>query len=233
MLDDLGMNKFRILVVEDEPLVRDLLRESLTIGGYDVETADDGLEALNKIQKTAFDLIVADINMPKLNGYELIQKLRELNDETPILILSARSETYDKNLGLRLGADDYMTKPFSLEEIMLRINAILRRTGHQRSVIEQFSVGDFEVSQDNFTISYDSQALELSPTEYRLMIFLLQNPRKVITKKECLSHVWGIDFSENFAIVDTYVSYLRKKLKVLGFEGLQTVRGIGLKLDIE
>jgi two-component system OmpR family response regulator len=177
------MNKFRILVVEDEPLVRDLLRESLTIGGYDVETADDGLEALNKIQKTAFDLIVADINMPKLNGYELIQKLRELNDETPILILSARSETYDKNLGLRLGADDYMTKPFSLEEIMLRINAILRRTGHQRSVIEQFSVGDFEVSQDNFTISYNSQALELSPTEYRLMIFLLQNPRKVITKK--------------------------------------------------
>ena len=220
-------------MVEDEPAVRDLLRESITIAGYVVETAEDGLDAWNRLRSQQFDMIVADINMPKMNGYELIQKLRDSNDETPILVLSARSETYDKNLGLRLGADDYMTKPFSLEEIMLRINAILRRAGHSRAVIEQFSVGDFEVSQDNFTISYKSQALELSPTEYRLMIYLLQNPKRVLTKKECLSHVWGIDFSDNYAIVDTYVSYLRKKLKVLGFEGLQTVRGIGLKLDLE
>jgi two-component system, OmpR family, response regulator len=227
------VKKYEILVVEDDTDSRELLRESITIGGYSVTTAEDGLDALNKITKNQYDLIVSDINMPKLDGYQLIQKLRESNNETPILVLSARSETVDKNLGLRLGADDYMTKPFSLEEILLRINAILRRAGSQRSTIEQFSIGDFEVHHDNFTISFKNKVLELSPTEYRLLVFLLQNPTRVITKKECLSHVWGIDFSENFAVVDTYVSYLRKKLKAMGFEGLQTVRGIGLKMEFE
>lgn len=226
------MSKAKILVVDDEAGVRDLLSDALRISGYDVATEADGLAALNTLARERFDLVISDINMPKLDGFELLERLRGRADETPVLLLTARDERGDVAEGFRKGADDYLTKPFGLEELVLRTAAILRRTQGAAATQTALSVGLFTMNDDLHEARYDAQLLELSPTEYRLLQQLLLNADRVVTKTTLLSTVWGMDFTTNTGVVDTYVSYLRKKLSAAGYEGLATVRGVGIRLAV-
>ena len=226
------MSKAKILVVDDEAGVRDLLSDALRISGYDVATEADGLAALNTLARERFDLVISDINMPKLDGFELLERLRGRADETPVLLLTARDERGDVAEGFRKGADDYLTKPFGLEELVLRTAAILRRTQGAATTQAALSVGLFTMNDDLHEARYDAQLLELSPTEYRLLQQLLLNADRVVTKTTLLSTVWGMDFTTNTGVVDTYVSYLRKKLSAAGYEGLATVRGVGIRLAV-
>jgi len=229
------MAKARILIVDDEPGVRDLLTDALSMSGYETVNAEDGLDALNQLRSAAVDLVIADINMPKLDGFGLIQHLRDRGDQTPVILLTARADRHDVTQGLRLGADDYLTKPFGLEELVLRVAAVLRRTmgGGHGSGGGPLEVGRFLMRDDQHTVSYDGQDLELSPTEYRLLQYLLERPGRVVSKTTLLADVWGMDFSTSTSVVDTYVSYLRKKLQPVGFNGLNTVRGVGVKLIVD
>lgn len=225
------MASAKILVVDDEIGVRDLLADALGLAGYEVATSIDGLDAANRVTRERFDLIISDVNMPKLNGFELLARLRDRGDEVPVLLLTARDERGDVAAGFRAGADDYLTKPFGLEELVLRVAAILRRTQGQFRAGE-LKVGSFELSEDNHEAKFNGELLELSPTEFRLLQQLLLNADKVVSKTTLLATVWGMDFTSNTGVVDTYVSYLRKKLSAVGFDGIATVRGVGIRLVV-
>ena len=226
------MSAARILVVDDEAGVRDLLTDALHLQGYAVTTAPDGLEALNLLRRERFDLVVSDVNMPKLDGFELLSKLRGNGDSTPVLLLTARDTRQDVTHGLREGADDYLTKPFGLEELVLRVAAILRRTAASSPIAPSHSIskGGFTVDEDAHEATFADQPIELSPTEFRLLVHLLANANRVVGKAELLSAVWGMDFSANTGVVDTYVSYLRRKLAAVGYTDLATVRGVGVRM---
>lgn len=226
------MSKAKILIVDDEAGVRDLLNDALQISGYDTEVAEDGLAALNWLRVNRADLIVSDINMPKLDGFGLLEQLRKKGDETPIILLTARGEKQDVTRGLRTGADDYLTKPFGLEELVLRVAAVLRRTNPGGAGSTDLERGPFWLSEDQHRLTYEGTDVELSPTEFRLFQYLLEREGKVVSKNTLLADVWGMDFTTNTNVVDTYVSYLRKKFSALGFEGLVTVRGVGIQLVI-
>lgn len=229
------MSDARILVVDDEAGVRDLLTDALHMQGYTVVSAPDGLEALNLLRRDRFDLVISDVNMPKLDGFELLAKLRGNGDATPMLLLTARDTRQDITHGLREGADDYLTKPFGLEELVLRVAAILRRTANSQPVNSPHAImrGGFEVDEDTHEAQFNGQSLELSPTEFRLLVHLLERANRVVGKAELLSAVWGMDFAANTGVVDTYVSYLRRKLAAVGYTGLATVRGVGVRMLVE
>ena len=225
------MSAARILVVDDEPGVRDMICDTLRLSGYEPFEANDGFLALKWLRENSVDLIISDINMPNMDGYELLERLRAIGDETPALMLTARGERGDVTRGLRLGADDYVTKPFGLEELMLRIAAILRRTkgaGDGGSV--DIVCGPVTLNEDRHSVTLNGQPIDLSPTEFRLLYELMIKNGKVVTKATLLDVVWGMAFAANATVVDTYVSYLRKKLHVDGFEGIKTVRGIGFQI---
>lgn len=227
------MSQPRVLVVDDEVGVRELLGDALRMGGYQVVEAADGLAAIRELERQAVDLVVADVNMPKLDGFGLVEKLRGQHNQTPVLLLTARGDRTDVARGLRAGADDYLTKPFGLEELMLRVAAILRRTMPAAPLEDVIKRGDFEINRDVHTALYKGVELELSPTEFNLLAYLLERAGKVVSKTDLLADVWGMSFTSNTGVVDTYVSYLRKKLAAHGFENLQTVRGVGVRLLVE
>lgn len=229
------MSDARILVVDDEVGVRDLLTDALQMQGYGVVCAPDGLEAWNLLRRANFDLVISDVNMPKLDGISLLKKLRIGGDSTPVLLLTARDQRQDVTHGLREGADDYLTKPFGLEELVLRVAAILRRTANTESnlIPTELSVGAFRISDETHEAFYGDEALELSPTEFRLLSYLLEHAGKVVSKQTLLSAVWGMDASAGTGVVDTYVSYLRRKLAAVGFKDLATVRGVGVRLLVQ
>ena len=221
--------KAKILVVDDESGVRELVGDVLELEGYQVTVAADGLEALSLIRKERFDLYVLDINMPKIDGLVLLEKVRGAGDPTPALLLSARREKDDVHQGFRTGADDYVTKPFSIEELALRVEAILRRTsGGQSSNV--LRCGPISIDVDQHLVTHQEDVIELSPTEYNLLQYLIERKNKVVTKEALLESVWGIDFENNSTVVETYISYLRKKLHRNGFEGIKTVRGVGFQI---
>lgn len=225
------MTAARILVVDDEPGVRDMICDTLRLSGYAPFEAADGFLALKWLRENSVDLIISDINMPNMDGYELLERLRALGDETPALMLTARGERGDVTRGLRLGADDYVTKPFGLEELMLRIAAILRRTigsGEQSS--EDIICGPVVLNEDRHSVTLHGKPVELSPTEFRLLYELMIKQGKVVTKATLLDVVWGMAFAANATVVDTYISYLRKKLHTENYEGIKTVRGIGFQI---
>ena len=221
----------KILVVDDEPGVRDMLCDALSIAGYQAVAAIDGFAAHILLREQKFDLIITDINMPVMDGYELLERLRTAGDNTPAILLTARGERADVTRGLKLGADDYVTKPFGLEELTLRVAAILRRT--QGAAVAEplvLVVGPVELDEDAHTVKVAGQSIDLSPTEFKLLHELMKRPGKVVTKNQLLDVVWGMGFANNASVVDTYISYLRKKVQINGFEGIKTVRGIGFQI---
>lgn len=223
-------NSPRILVVDDEAGVRDLICDALNMSDFQSLQAVDGLAALSAIRKDRFDLIILDINMPKLDGLGLLEKIRNDGIEIPALILSARNDKSDISAGLKLGADDYMTKPFSIEELVLRVRAILRRTSNSSSVTNKLNCGPISMDLDRHQVRLNDQLIEMSPTEFRLLEQLILRSGKVVSKEILLSNVWEIDFDTTSTVVDTYISYLRKKLHKDGFEGIKTVRGVGFQI---
>ena len=223
------MKKAQILVVDDESGVRELVGDVLELEGYEVTIAIDGLDALSRIRKEKFDLYVLDINMPKIDGLVLLEKVRAAGDLTPALLLSARREKDDIHKGFRVGADDYVTKPFSIEELALRVEAILRRTQSlQKSNI--IRCGPVSMDLDQHLVMHEEEVIDLSPTEYNLLQYLIERKNRVVRKDALLNEVWGIDFENNSTVVETYISYLRKKLHRNGFEGIKTVRGVGFQI---
>ncbi len=224
------MENLKVLVVDDEPNIRDLLSASLRFQGHQVLTAANGNEAINKIVDNQPDVVLLDVMLPDISGFGVTKKIRSLGIDVPILFLTARDDTEDKVTGLTVGGDDYVTKPFSLDEIIARISAIMRRTGKDQSR-SQIVVGELTINEDAHEVTVNGQLVDLSPTEYQLLRYLATNPNRVLTKAQILDHVWEYDFNGEMGIVESYVSYLRKKLDPLSSEPLiVTKRGVGYML---
>jgi len=219
-----------ILVVDDEPGVRELLGDSLRIAGYTAEVASDGSEALRILKLEKIDLCIVDINMPNMDGFTFLETIRKQNNKTPVLLLSARDAPTDVSKGLRIGADDYVRKPFSLEEILLRVAAILRRTEPKTTTSVELHCGPLTLDPGTHEVHFENEFIELSATEFHLLEVLLSKKNKLFTREQLLSEVWGIDFDSETSVLDTYISYLRKKIHREGFSPITTVRGVGFKL---
>jgi two-component system OmpR family response regulator len=222
------MENVKVLIVDDEPNIRDLLSTSLRFAGFSVHAVANGADAVHAAEKGEPDIILLDVMLPDMNGFSVTKKLRSMGINAPVLFLTARDETEDKITGLTVGGDDYMTKPFSLDEIVARIHAILRRTKAAEVEESVLEVGEIKINQDAHDVFVNGTLVDLSPTEYKLLRFLMSNPNRVLTKAQILDHVWEYDFNGEMGIVESYVSYLRKKLDPLTSEPLiQTKRGVG------
>ena len=225
------MEILKVLVVDDEPNIRDLLSASLRFAGHQVATAANGTDAINMITETKPDIVLLDVMLPDISGFGVTKKIRGMGIEVPILFLTARDDTEDKVTGLTVGGDDYVTKPFSLDEIMARISAIIRRTSKDGQDGSMITVGELTINEDAHEVTVGAQVVDLSPTEYQLLRYLATNPNRVLTKAQILDHVWEYDFNGEMGIVESYVSYLRKKLDPLSQEPLiMTKRGVGYLL---
>jgi two-component system OmpR family response regulator len=225
------MESLKVLVVDDEPNIRDLLSASLRFAGHQVSVSPNGTDAINKIIELQPDIVLLDVMLPDISGFGVTKKIRGMGIETPILFLTARDDTEDKVAGLTVGGDDYVTKPFSLDEIMARISAIMRRTSKDSTPGSVIRVGELEINEDAHDVSVNGQLVDLSPTEYQLLRYLATNPNRVLTKAQILDHVWEYDFNGEMGIVESYVSYLRKKLDPISSEPLiVTKRGVGYML---
>ena len=220
-----------ILIVDDEAGVRELLGDALRIAGFETAMAQDGMSALTAIRNRKPDLLIIDINMPLMDGFELVERLRSTGDNTPALMLSARADRIDVTRGLTLGADDYVTKPFGLEELLLRVKAILRRSLISNVDPVNLKCGPISIDESSHSVYFNEDQIELSPTEFRLLQVLIENKNRVLSKSLLLDEVWGITFESESTVADTYISYLRKKLHRDGFEGIKTVRGVGFVIQ--
>ncbi|MCJ0872633.1 response regulator transcription factor [Streptomyces sp. AP-93] len=227
-----------VLVVDDEPNIRDLLSQTLRLVGFEVVSATTGFEALTAAEDARPGLIVLDVMLPDLDGFEVAARLRAAGRDVPVLFLTARDSMDDRIRGLTAGGDDYVTKPFSLEEVVLRIRAILRRTGaatgaHPQDVPDPvLRYADLELDEDRHEVRRAGRRIELSPTEFNLLRFLLEHPGRVIGKAQILDRVWSYDFGGDSRIVESYVYYLRKKLDTTGPRLIHTVRGVGYTLRL-
>jgi two-component system OmpR family response regulator len=220
-----------IMVVDDEPGVRALLQDALRIAGFETLEATDGMSALTLLRTHKPALLVIDINMPLMDGFELVERLRSNNDLTPVLMLTAREDKSDITRGLKIGADDYVLKPFGIEELILRIKAILRRSVKNTTTPNLLTCGPISIEDDQHLVTFNGEEIDLSPTEYRLLQILIEKKGRVLSKNLLLDEVWGITFESESTVVDTYISYLRKKLHRDGFEGIKTVRGVGFQIQ--
>ena len=219
----------RILVAEDETSLNDLLQDALRMNGYETISAIHGMEALRLIREEKPDLVILDINMPNLDGFEVIEKIRNENNNIPIIILTARDKKDDKSIGFSLGADDFVTKPFGLEELLMRVAAVLRRSKNTPTSGNVIISGKISMDLSNYRVSVNEEVIETSPTEFKLLQYLMENIGRVLTREQILSAVWGLDFATDGAVLDTYISYLRKKL---GKDAnIRTVRGIGYQIE--
>ncbi len=223
----------RLLVVDDEPNILELLSVSLRFAGFEVATATNGVDALNTAREFGPDLLVLDVMMPGLDGFEVAKQLRSHGDSTPVVFLTAKDATEDRVQGLTLGGDDYVTKPFSLEEVVARIRAVLRRTSGAavpEAPTLRLSFADIVLDDDTHEVWKGDDEVELSPTEFNLLRYLLQNPNRVLSKRQILEHVWNYDFGGDGNVVESYVSYLRRKVDTSEPRLLHTVRGVGYVL---
>jgi len=219
----------RILVVDDEPHITDLVAMALRYEGFEVETAATGAAALRAVEEFRPALVVLDVMLPDLDGFQVAERLVAARARVPILFLTARDAVEDKVRGLTLGGDDYVTKPFSLEELVARIRALLRRTGTGEGGGPLVFV-DLELDEDTHEVRRGGVPIELTATEFRLLRYLMVNAPRVLSKAQILDHVWNYDFGGDANIVETYVSYLRRKVDTLGPPLIQTVRGVGYRL---
>jgi two-component system OmpR family response regulator len=216
----------RILVVDDEESLTDLVSSALRFAGYEVATENNGFDALRSIKARTPDLVVLDVNMPEIDGFEVCRRIRRNGYEVPVIFLTARDDIDDLRAGFRQGGDDYLTKPFSLEELGLRMEALLRRS-RPASGSSLLTVGDLVLDEDGHQVWMGDDEISLSPTEFRLLRFLLINRGRVLSKAQIVDYVWEYDFDGNYGIVETYISYLRKKLDDADGTLIQTIRGIG------
>ncbi|MDO8209469.1 response regulator transcription factor [Conexibacter sp. CPCC 206217] len=219
----------RILVVDDEPAVRSALERALRLDGYDVALAADGAQALDALSGVAHDAVVLDVLMPELGGLEVCRRLRAAGDRTPVLMLTARDRVADRVSGLDAGADDYLVKPFALEELMARLRALLRRTGADERDLLRF--GDLALDPVAHEVERGGREIELTRTEFLLLELLLRHPRQVLPRSVIFEHVWGYDFGSTSNSLEVYVGYLRRKTEAAGEPRLiHTVRGVGYVL---
>ncbi len=219
-----------LLVVDDEDNLRSMLAAALQHHGFGVTTAANGREALDVIPSTRPDLVLLDVMMPDLDGFEVCRRLRSGGDRTPVLFLTARDATEDKVRGLTLGGDDYVQKPFSLEELVARAEAVLRRTGDGADGSIVHTCADLTMDDDAHRVTRNGDEISLSPTEYNLLRYLLVNQGRVLSKAQILDHVWKYDFGGDGGVVETYVGYLRKKVDHLEPKLIHTIRGVGYTL---
>jgi two-component system, OmpR family, response regulator len=220
-----------ILVVDDEPAITELLATALKYMGYQVSTAASGFAALDAAASAAPDLVVLDVMLPDIDGFEVCRRLRAARDFVPVIFLSARDTEDDRVTGFVRGGDDYVTKPFSLEELTLRIGALLRRVrGGGLETAARLRYRDLEMDEDRHQVWRAGSEVELSPTEFRLLRYFLLNPERVLSKQQILDHVWQYDFNGEDNVVETYVSYLRRKVDDVEPKLLRTVRGFGYVL---
>jgi two-component system OmpR family response regulator len=225
----------RVLVVDDEEHITELLAMGLGYNGFDVERQASGRGALAAIEARRPDLVVLDVMLPDLDGFEVARRLRRAEGAgaaIPIIFLTARDTTQDKVEGLRLGSDDYVTKPFSIEELIERVKAVLRRSSGAGPGAGKLAFAGLELDEDTRDVWRDGRLVELTPTEYRLLHYLLRNARKVLTRDQLLQGVWDYDFAGNASVLETYISYLRQKVDADGPPLIHTVRGVGYSLRL-
>ncbi len=208
-----------------------MLAAALRHHGFAISTAENGREALSMVASQAPDLILLDVMMPDLDGFEVCRRLRTEGNKTPVLFLTAKDETADKVRGLTLGGDDYLQKPFSLDELVARAEAVLRRTGAERSG-SVFRVLDLEMDDDAHRVTRSGEEIALSPTEYNLLRYLLANEGRALSKAQILDHVWIYDFGGDGGVVETYIGYLRKKVDTGDTKLIHTIRGVGYSLRV-
>ena len=220
----------RILVVDDEPSIVDALATALRYEGFDVHEESTGRGALKAAESLRPNLIVLDVMLPDLDGIEVTKRLRRDGVRTPVLFLTARDSTEDKISGLKVGGDDYVTKPFSLGEVVARIQAILRRAGAGAPKDSTLRFADLVLDEETHEVWRAGTPVHLTATEFNLLRYFMQNPRRVLSKGQILAHVWDYDFEGDDNVVETFVSYLRKKLDRLGPPLIQTIRLVGYSL---
>jgi two-component system, OmpR family, response regulator len=220
----------RILVVDDEAYITDLIAAGLRFVGFEVDTAAEGRDALAKVAATRPDLVVLDISMPGIDGLEVVERLRRDGVATPVVFLTARDAPADRIRGLHVGGDDYITKPFSLDELLARIEAILRRVSPSSRWQREIAVDDLTLDKEGRDVRRAGQRIEMSRTEFNVLEFLMMNVGRVVSKQQILEHVWQYDFGGESTVVETYISYLRKKLDCLGPPMIHTMRGVGYVL---
>ena len=220
----------RVLVVDDEPNIVDVVSMALKFQGFAVESAGTGADALNAVADFHPHLMVLDVMLPDMEGFDVAQRLGAQRARVPIIFLTARDDTADKIRGLSIGGDDYVTKPFSLEELIARSRTILRRTGLAEPDSGRLAFEDLELDEETREVTRAGELVDLTATEYRLLRYLMLNPRRVLTRAQLLEHVWKYDFGGDARVLETYVSYLRKKLDVHGPSLIHTVRGVGYAL---
>ncbi len=221
----------RLLVVDDEPFLRDAVAASLRFLGFGVTAADNGTDALRLARNRQFDLLVLDVMLPDLDGFEIVRRLRRDGNRVPVIFLTAKDAQDDKVTGLTIGGDDYMTKPFGLEELAARVRTVLRRT-RPTPADPILTFADLTLDQDTYEVSRAGRVIELSPTEFRLLRYFMLNPGRVLTRAQLLDHVWDYDFGGASTVVSTYVAYLRRKLAGNGPDLIHTQRAVGYSLRL-
>jgi two-component system, OmpR family, response regulator len=224
-----------ILVVDDEEHITELLAMGLGYNGFEVERVATGRNALEAAARRRPDLIVLDVMLPDLDGFEVARRIRSAEgagSHVPIIFLTARDATVDKVEGLRLGSDDYVTKPFSIEELIERVKAVLRRSGAADPGDHRLTFADLELDEDTREVHRDGRLIELTPTEYKLLHYLLANAKRVLTRDQILEHVWEYTFAGNASVLETYISYLRHKVDQTDPPLIHTVRGVGYSLRL-
>jgi two-component system OmpR family response regulator len=227
-----GRPPTRVLVVDDEEHITELVSMGLRYNGFEVERVGTGRDALAAVERSRPELIVLDVMLPDLDGFEVIRRLRDGGTRTPVVFLTARDATDDKIRGLTLGGDDYVTKPFSIEELIERVKAVLRRSSGAGPGERKLSYADLELDEDTREVWRGGRFIELTPTEYKLLHYLLANSRRVLTREQILQHVWDYTFAGNASVLETYISYLRHKLDDVEPPLIHTVRGVGYSLRL-
>jgi two-component system OmpR family response regulator len=227
------MAEAKVLVADDEEYIRDLVSSALRIAGFESMTATDGSRALAAVAAHRPDLLILDVGMPGLDGFEVCRRLRADGDGTPVVFLTARDASEDKISGFTKGGDDYLTKPFSLEELIARVRAVLRRTQGKAEPVNRLQYADLEIDEDTMRVTRGGRPIQLSPTEFKLLRFLLVNRERVLSKSQILDHVWQYDFGGSGGVVENYISYLRKKVDDVEPALIHTVRGFGYVLRRE
>jgi two-component system OmpR family response regulator len=228
----------RVLIVDDEPNIRELVHVALKFHGCAVTTAANGSEALRQAEATRPDLIVLDVMLPDVDGFEVCRRLRAAGNDVPVIFLTARDTSSDTVTGLAIGGDDYVTKPFSVEALVARVRAVLRRASKSAQPEpdgepdDMLRAGDLELDESRWTVRRSGQQVDLSPTEFRLLAYLMRHQGRVLTRAQLLENVWGWDYAGESQIVETYVSYLRRKLDPLGPPLIHTQRGVGYSLRL-
>jgi two-component system OmpR family response regulator len=222
----------RILVVDDEPNIVDVISMALRFEGFAVESAGNGADAIAAVAASKPQVMVLDVMLPDIDGFEVARRLAAAHTGVPIVFLTARDATEDVVHGLTIGGDDYVTKPFSLEELVARIRTILRRSGMAEPESSTLAFADLELDEDTREVTRGGRPIELTATEFRLLRYLMLNPRRVLTRAQLLDHVWQYDFGGDARVLETYISYLRKKVDVEAPPLIHTVRGVGYSLRL-